>query len=66
METPYRLKKLLEEVAAIELKREVFLALDLGSSAEQLIRGKADRIASMIEDKEKREFVLLIGPAASP
>lgn len=66
METPYRLKKLLEEVAKIELKREVFLALDLGSSSEQLIRGKADRIASQIQDKEKREFVLLIGPSASP
>jgi 16S rRNA (cytidine1402-2'-O)-methyltransferase len=66
METPYRLKKLLEEVAVIEMKREVFLALDLGSSAEQLIRGKAERIASMIVDKEKREFVLLIGPHASP
>jgi 16S rRNA (cytidine1402-2'-O)-methyltransferase len=66
METPYRLKKLLEEVAVIEMKREVFLALDLGSSAEQLIRGKAEKIASMIVDKEKREFVLLIGPHASP
>lgn len=62
METPYRLKKLLEEVAQIELKREIFLALDLGSPSEELLRGKASTIASVIPDKEKREFVLLIGP----
>lgn len=66
METPYRLKKLLDEVAETQVKREVFLALDLGSSIEQLLRGRPDQIASLIEDKEKREFVLIIGPAASP
>ncbi len=66
METPYRLKKLLDEVAVTQVKREVFLALDLGSSSEQLLRGRPDQIASLIEDKEKREFVLIIGPAASP
>lgn len=62
METPYRLKKLLEEVAQIELKREIFLALDLGSPSEELLKGKASLIAALIPEKEKREFVLLIGP----
>ncbi len=66
METPYRLKKILEELAALEGKREVFLALDLGSPSEELRRGKADRISSMVRDSEKREFVLVIGPSASP
>lgn len=62
METPYRLKKLLEELAAIEQKREVFLALDLGSPSEELLRGSAGKIASLIPEKEKREFVLLLAP----
>lgn len=62
METPYRLKKLLEELAALEQKRDIFLALDLGSPTEELLRGKADRISSLVPDKEKREFVLLVAP----
>ncbi|MFL5786142.1 MAG: SAM-dependent methyltransferase [Bacteriovoracaceae bacterium] len=62
METPYRLKKLLEEVAVLETKRDIFLALDLGSPSEELLRGKAPELARQIPDKEKREFVLLIGP----
>lgn len=66
METPYRLKKILEELAALEGKREVFLALDLGSPSEELRRGKADRISSSVQVSEKREFVLVIGPSASP
>ncbi len=66
METPYRLKKVLEELAALEGKREVFLALDLGSPSEELRRGKADRISSMVQSTDKREFVLVLGPSASP
>lgn len=66
METPYRLKKLLGELASLEQKREIFLALDLGSPQEELLRGKADKISATIPEKEKREFVLLIGPQASP
>ncbi len=62
METPYRLKKLLDELAGMEDKREVFLALDLGSPAEELLRGKAQNLATQIPDKDKREFVLIIGP----
>lgn len=62
METPYRLKKLLEEVAQLETKRDIFLALDLGSPSEELLRGKATIVAGLVPDKEKREFVLLIGP----
>jgi 16S rRNA (cytidine1402-2'-O)-methyltransferase len=62
METPYRLKKLLEEVAVLETKRDIFLALDLGSPSEELLRGKAPELARQIPEKDKREFVLLIGP----
>lgn len=62
METPYRLKKLLEEIAKLETKREIFLALDLGSPNEELVRGRPEKVASSIPEKEKREFVLLIGP----
>lgn len=62
METPYRLKKLLEELATLEGNRDIFLALDLGSPSEQLYRGKSKNIAALIPDKEKREFVLLLAP----
>lgn len=66
METPYRLKKLLEELAVLEGNRDVFLALDLGSPSEQLYRGKAKTIAALIPEKEKREFVLLLAPQTAP
>lgn len=62
MDTPYRLKKLLEELAKLESKREIFLAQDLGSSREQLLRGTPEKVASSVPEKEKREFVLLIAP----
>lgn len=66
METPYRLKKLLEEVAKLEMNREIFIALDLGAPTEELFRGKASQVAALIPEKEKREFVLLIGPQTTP
>lgn len=65
METPYRLKKFIEEIAKLETKRDLFLALDLGSPNEKLVRGRPEKVASLIPEGDKREFVLLIGPQTS-
>lgn len=62
METPYRLKKLLEDLVKTGTKREVFLGMDLGHSSEKLMRGPAGVLLKNLTDGEKREFVLLIGP----
>ncbi len=65
METPYRLRKLLEELASGHLKREIFLGMDLGSPSEKLLRGKAEAILGQLAEGEKREFVLVIAPAGT-
>jgi 16S rRNA (cytidine1402-2'-O)-methyltransferase len=62
METPYRLKKLLEDLLATGTKRDIFLAMDLGSSTEKLLRGPANYLKNQIPEGEKREFVLVIAP----
>lgn len=62
METPYRLRKLLEELAKLPLKREVFLAMDLGSQEEKLLRGNVGELLKRISEGEKREFVMVISP----
>lgn len=62
METPYRLKKLLEDIVKSGTKREVFLGMDLGHSSEKLLRGPAGHLLKLLGEGEKREFVLLIGP----
>lgn len=62
METPYRLKKLLEELSKINLDREIFLACDLGGKDELLIRGSVAVLLKGIGEQNKREFVMLFGP----
>lgn len=62
METPYRLKKLLEDIIKSGTKRDVFLGMDLGHSSEKLIRGQAASLLKQLAEGEKREFVLIIGP----
>lgn len=62
METPYRLKKLLEDMNKTALKREIFLAMDLGGPQEELLRGKVSDIIKRPGVQEKREFVLVIAP----
>jgi len=59
MDTPYRLKKVLEDFKSTE--REIFLALDLNSKKEELIRGKAKTILAKLNDL-KREFILVLAP----
>lgn len=62
METPYRLKKLLADLKEAGSKRELFLALDLGSFSEKLLRGPVSRLLQETEQDDKREFVLVLGP----
>jgi 16S rRNA (cytidine1402-2'-O)-methyltransferase len=62
METPYRLMKLLEEMSALNLKREVFLGMDLGGPFERLIRGNLSYILKQFKEGEKHEFVMVISP----
>lgn len=65
MDTPYRLERLLSELAKIsqdlKIKREIFLALDLNQETEELYRGFPQELSEKITNK-KREFVLLLAP----
>ncbi len=61
METPYRLKKLLEEISQAKCEREIFLACDLGGKEELLLRGPVDAMMKSVGDI-KREFVLVVAP----
>jgi 16S rRNA (cytidine1402-2'-O)-methyltransferase len=62
METPYRLKKLMEELVKSGVKRDIFLGMDLGSPSEKLLRGASGYLLKELADGEKREFVLVIAP----
>jgi 16S rRNA (cytidine1402-2'-O)-methyltransferase len=59
MDTPYRLKKVIQELVAARCKRKVFLALDLCSSDEKLLFGSINHIVKAL-DREKAEFILVI------
>lgn len=65
MDTPYRMEKLLGEIAKmsseLKIKREIFLGLDLNQETEELFRGQPLEILEKISNK-KREFVLLLAP----
>lgn len=63
METPYRLKKLIDELVNAGVKRELFLGMDLGSPSEKLLRGPASYLSKELGEGEKREFVLVVGPS---
>ncbi len=64
MDTPYRLVKTLEELKAfLKRKRDIFLALDLNSGDEELLRGAPNQLIKKLKNK-KREFVLIIAPVS--
>ncbi|MBU6154268.1 MAG: hypothetical protein KGP28_08185 [Bdellovibrionales bacterium] len=61
MDTPYRMKALLQAVGESALKnRKIFLATGLNSPAEQLFRGKVKDVLSALQGLEKAEFVLVV------
>ena len=62
MDTPYRLKALLEDISFKLPKHPLVLGLNLGMNEEQVLEGKATEILAKIE-VEKAEFILLVRPA---
>lgn len=61
MDTPYRLKRVLEEMGSHwgASRKRIFVAMDLGSENEELRRGKPSELLSKIKDF-KREFVIVV------
>jgi 16S rRNA (cytidine1402-2'-O)-methyltransferase len=63
MDTPYRLKRVLEEFqtnwAICNNKKKIFIAMDLNSSNEELRRGTPTELLAVISDV-RREFVMII------
>lgn len=67
MDTPYRLGKILSELQELlPANREIFLASDLNSPEELLLRGPVQTIINSLKPSEKREFILLIAPQQRP
>jgi 16S rRNA (cytidine1402-2'-O)-methyltransferase len=61
MDTPYRMKKLLNELSKKCADREAFLAMDLNCESEECHFGKISSFINKINDF-KREFILVLGP----
>lgn len=60
MDTPYRMAKLLEEVAnAFGKKQTIFLATDLTLPSEKIYIGEVQEIQSKVQQR-KAEFILII------
>lgn len=62
MDTPYRLSKLLGELEQIGIKRSIFVGIDLNSDSELLVRGLIGQVVKELNNVNKREFVLILGP----
>lgn len=66
LDTPYRLGKLLKELQEEFIKshcrRQVFLAMDLNSPEEWLLRGEIAEVRHTLGEGKKREFVLILAP----
>lgn len=58
MDTPYRMKKLLEEARDHGVS-EVFLATNLNADNERLFRSAPDKILKLLSE-EKAEFILIV------
>lgn len=59
MDTPYRLKALLEDIQFKLPKHQLTLGLNLGMDDERVLEGKASEIIKVLK-VEKAEFILLI------
>ncbi|MEL7627078.1 MAG: 16S rRNA (cytidine(1402)-2'-O)-methyltransferase [Anaerolineaceae bacterium] len=61
MDTPYRMAKLLEEVAvAFGKKQIIFLATDLTLPTERIYIGEVQEVQAQVQQR-KAEFILIIG-----
>lgn len=61
MDTPYRLKKTIQELGKHFIKRQALLALNLSQEDELILEGNASSIIQNL-DRDKAEFMLLIYP----
>ena len=65
-ESPYRVVKLLEELAEIFPDRPVVLARELTKKFEEYLRGTASELLVRLQNRAIRgEFVVLVGPVVS-
>jgi 16S rRNA (cytidine1402-2'-O)-methyltransferase len=65
-ESPYRIEKLLGELALVFPAGDVVLARELTKRFEEFLRGKpAQLLAIAAQRRLKGEFVVLVAPAAS-
>ena len=64
MDTPYRLKNLIEAIYLIEktnsAKRQYFLAMELGKPNESYLRGSIKELHNAVKGLEKPEFILVL------
>lgn len=64
-ESPFRVEKLLGELAEVMPDRAVVLARELTKKFEEFLRGTPVELVSQLQNRSiKGEFVVLIGPAA--
>lgn len=61
MDTPYRMKKLIDELARANPERMSFIGIELNQENERLVRGTLGDLSSKLA-KEKKEFVMVVGP----
>lgn len=59
MDTPYRLSKMMADLAELSPQKQVFLALNLNHSDELLLRGSASQLEKKVSG-QKAEFILVI------
>jgi 16S rRNA (cytidine1402-2'-O)-methyltransferase len=63
-ESPYRVEKLLTEIAALAPERPVAVARELTKKFEEWLRGTARTVAADLQRRPRKgEFVVMIGPA---
>ena len=66
-ESPFRIGKLVGELAEVFPDRTVVLARELTKKFEEFLRGTAKELAMLLEKRSlKGEFVVMIGPAGGP
>ena len=65
-ESPYRIEKLLSELAEVFPNRQVVLARELTQKFEEYLRGTATELCTRTQERRlKGEFVVLIAPETS-
>ncbi len=60
MDTPYRLKATIDQLASVLPKRKALLGCDLTQPTEKVLEGPLAQINSQIKEGEKKEFILLV------